>query len=82
MIWLVLICLILLISVIALGIKVFVMRKAAKEICAELSEKLMSDTNTLISISTEDKIMCCLANNINLRLKNCVKDGCTYSKET
>ena len=69
MIWLVLLCIILLISVIALGIKVFVMRKAAKEICMELSEKLMSDTNTLISISTEDKIMCCLANNINLQLK-------------
>ena len=69
MIWLVLLCIILLISVIALGIKVFVMRKGAKEICMELSEKLMSDTNTLISISTEDKIMCYLANNINLQLK-------------
>jgi len=68
-VWLVLICVILLIFAIVLGIKVFVMRKAAKEICTELSEKLMSDTNTLISISTEDKIMCCLANNINLQLK-------------
>ena len=69
MIWLVLLCIILLISVIVLGIKIFVMREAAKEICTELSEKLMSDTNTLISISTEDKIMCYLANNINLQLK-------------
>lgn len=69
MVWLVLLCVVLLIFVIVLGIKVFVMRKAAKEICTELSEKLMGDTNTLVSISTEDKIMCRLANNINLQLK-------------
>lgn len=69
MIWLSLICVILLIVVIALGVKVYVMRKAAKEICTELSEKLKSDTNTLISISTEDKIMCCLADNLNMQLK-------------
>lgn len=69
MIWLFLICIVLLIAVIALGIKVYVMRKAAKEICAELSEKLKSDTNTLISVSTEDKIMCCLADILNTQLK-------------
>ena len=69
MIWLFLLCVVLLIAVIVLGIKVYVMRKAAKEICSELSEKLKSDTNTLISISTEDKIMCYLADNINVQLK-------------
>lgn len=69
MIWLFLLCVVLLIVVIVLGIKMFVMRKAAKEICTELSEKLKSDTNTLISISAEDKIMCYLANNINVQLK-------------
>lgn len=42
MIWLSLLCMILLISVMVLGIKMFVMRKAAKEIGAELSEKLKS----------------------------------------
>lgn len=69
MIWLFLLCLVLLIILIVLGIKMFVMRKAAKEICMELSEKLKSDTNTLISISTEDKIMCHLADNINVQLR-------------
>ncbi len=69
MIWLFLLCVVLLVVVIVLGIKMFVMRKAAKEICTELSEKLKSDTNTLISISTEDKIMCRLADNINVQLK-------------
>ena len=69
MIWLFLLCLCLLIAVIRLGIKVYVMRKAAKEIGSELSEKLKSDTNTLISISTEDKIMCCLADHLNVQLK-------------
>ena len=69
MIWLFLLCLSLFIAVIGLGIKVYVMRKAAKEICSELAEKLKSDTNTLISISTEDKIMCYLADNLNVQLK-------------
>ena len=69
MTWLFLLCLSLMITVIVLGIKVYVMRKAAKEICSELSEKLKNDTNTLISISTEDKIMCCLADHINIQLK-------------
>ena len=69
MIWLSLLCMILLIAVMVLGVKMFVMRKAAKEIGAELSEKLKSDTNTLISVSTEDKIMCYLADSINAQLK-------------
>ena len=45
------------------------MRKAAKEIGDEFSEKLKGDTNTLISISTDDKIMCQLTKNINIQLK-------------
>lgn len=45
------------------------MHRAIKEICTEFSEKLKGDTNTLISVSTEDKIICYLANSINTQLK-------------
>lgn len=45
------------------------MRKAAKEISEGFSEKLKSDTNTLLSISTNDKAMKSLAHNLNLQLK-------------
>lgn len=69
MIWLLLLCIVLTITVFILGIKLFLMRKAAKEIGDEFSEKLKGDTNTLISISTDDKIMCQLTENINIQLK-------------
>ena len=69
MIWLLLLCIVLAITVFILGIKLFLIRKAAIEICDEFSEKLKCDTNTLISISTDDKIMCYLTKNINIQLK-------------
>lgn len=69
MIWLLLLCIVLTVTVFILGIKLFLMRKAAKEIGDEFSEKLKGDTNTLISISTDDKIMCQLTKNINIQLK-------------
>ena len=69
MIWLLLLCIVLTITVFILGIKLLLMRKAAKEIGDEFSEKLKGDTNTLISISTDDKIMCQLTKNINIQLK-------------
>lgn len=45
------------------------MRKAAKEISEQFSEKLKGDTNTLISISTNDKTMKRLAHSLNIQLK-------------
>lgn len=69
MVWLLCICIVLVVAVLALSIKIIVMRRAATEICMELTEKLKSDTNTLISISTEDKAMSRLADSINVQLK-------------
>ena len=40
MVWLLSICIVLMVVVIALSIKLLVMRKAAKEVCTELMEKL------------------------------------------
>lgn len=51
-----------------LTLKIYLLRKAAKEIELEFQEKLMSDTNTLIGISTDDKYMRKLAYSINNEL--------------
>ena len=69
MIWLTFLCVILSITVIALCIKSILMQKSAEKISEELTEKLKSDTNTLISIATQDRAMCRLANDINAQLR-------------
>ena len=69
---------ILLIIVAALCIKLFVMKKAAKEISDRFAEKLSDDTNTLIDISSRDKTMCELADNINTQLKALRKEHLQY----
>lgn len=72
--WLIILCVILLITVVALSIKIFLMRKAADEIRNEFSNKLNNDTNTLISISSRDKAMCLLASDINVQLRELRKE--------
>ncbi len=54
--------------ILALCIKIYVIRKAADEIRRELTEKLAVETNTLITISSRDKYMCALAENLNKEL--------------
>lgn len=66
MFWL---CIVLLIIIILLIFKIYIMKKSAKEISEGLSEKLKDDTNTLISISTNDKSMKELAHKLNTQLK-------------
>lgn len=56
------------IAVLALLIKIILMKKAAREIREKLSEKLNSDTNTLIDISSSDKDMRALAADLNTQL--------------
>ena len=63
------ICVLLAIAVIVLLIKIYLMKKSAKEIAEKLSEKLSADTNTLIDISSGDRDMRALAENLNAELK-------------
>lgn len=60
----VLICVIL-----GLSAKLFAMCRAAGEMETGLSERLMTDTNTLIDISSRDRRMKRLAENINVQLR-------------
>lgn len=54
---------------IGLIIKLWLMNKSALEIRRGIAEKLSSDTNTLIDISTGNKAMRVLANDLNVQLK-------------
>lgn len=55
--------------VIILLIKIYYMRKSAKEIETAFADRLITDTNTLIDISGRDRYMRSLANSINVQLR-------------
>ncbi len=61
--------LIVLIIIFMLIIKIYLLKKSAREITNQLDEKLSADTNTIIDISSSDKDMCSLASNLNEQLK-------------
>ena len=69
MIWIFVLCAILIITSAILSIKILLIYKSIKEIRRGFSEKLEDDTNTLISISSTDKAICALANDINIQLR-------------
>lgn len=62
-------CAILAVTVLALGLKVISIRRAARDILQELSDKLSEDTNTLISLSSSDREMRRLAAALNQELR-------------
>lgn len=62
-------CLVLLSVSAALIVKLVIMRRAAREISMEFLEKVSTDTNTPICLSTRDKAMRELAQAINIQLK-------------
>ena len=57
------------IVIVGLLIKIYLMQKAAREIEAAFADRLVTDTNTLIDISTRDKYLRSLANAINAQLR-------------
>lgn len=59
----------LLVVIVALLIKIYLLRKGAQEITEAFAERLATDTNTLIDISTRDKHMLRLASAINEQLR-------------
>lgn len=69
MIWIFVLCAILIITSAILYIKILLIYKSIKEIRRGFLEKLEDDTNTLISISSTDKAICALANDINIQLR-------------
>ena len=52
-----------------LCVKIILMKKSAREIVSELSDRLQTDTNTLLHISSHDRDMRFLADSINKQLR-------------
>lgn len=55
--------------IIAMFVKIRILQKAAKEIETAFADRLITDTNTLIDISTGDQYMRGLANAVNIQLR-------------
>lgn len=70
----------LILMIIMLCIKIYIMKKSAREIMDELSYKLENSTNTLISISSRDKDICRLADSLNVQLKDLRKKRHIYEQ--
>jgi len=57
------------ITIAVLAVKILTLQRAAREITVAFSERLSTDTNTLIGISSRDKHMLALASGINEQLR-------------
>lgn len=55
--------------IVVLIIKILILQKAAREIETAFADRLTTDTNTLIDISSGDRHMCSLANRVNTELR-------------
>lgn len=80
MIWLALLCVLLGAVVAVLCVKIAVMRKTTDEIRLLFAEKLKDDTNTLITVTSSDKAMRALANDINVQLRKLREQKKRYIK--
>lgn len=68
-IWLLVLVSLMAVLILFLLMKIYLLKKSAKEIVTAFRERLMTDTNTLIDISGSDRQMKRLANNINTELR-------------
>ena len=64
--------------IIALCVKIHLLKRSAREIADEFADRLQTDTNTLIDICSCDKDMLYLANSINKQLKMLRKEHLQY----
>lgn len=72
--WLLVIIGILTILIFILLVKLFLIQKTAREIETQFAERLMTETNTLIDISYQDKTMRSLAERLNTELRKLRKE--------
>ncbi|MCR5168564.1 MAG: HAMP domain-containing histidine kinase [Oscillospiraceae bacterium] len=71
---------ILCIVTVALCIKIYYLKRSAREIADAFADRLKTDTNTLIDISSRDRDMCSLADSINRQLKILRSEHMQYQK--
>lgn len=73
-----LLCGILSFIIIALCVKIYILKRSVTDICAELAEHLNTDTNTLISVSSNDRHIRYLAAELNRQLRLLRAQRCRY----
>lgn len=78
--WLLVVIGILLIIIFVISIKILLMQKAAREIETAFAERLMTDTNTLIDISYQEKTMRKLAERLNIELRKLRKERHRFNR--
>lgn len=78
--WLLVVIGILLIVIVILSIKILLVQKTAREIETAFAERLMTDTNTLIDISYQDKTMRKLAERLNIELRKLRKERHRFNR--
>ena len=71
---------ILCIVIAALCVKIHLLKKSAREIADAFADRLQTDTNTLIDISSRDRDMCRLAGSINSQLRVLRKEHLQYQQ--
>ncbi|SFB66636.1 sensor histidine kinase [Ruminococcus albus] len=64
--------------IIILSVRIYLLKKSAREIVEGFSDKLQNDTNTVIDITSRDKDMLFLADSINKQLKKLRKEHLQY----
>ncbi len=69
MFWLWVVIVVLTVIIIALSVKIHLLQKSAREIEEAFADRLVTDTNTLVDISSADKNMRSLANSVNRQLR-------------
>ena len=67
--WLCVFCFLLAAALLLVILKILLMRRALREICRELQEKLEEDTNTLLQVSSRDSSIRSLAAQLNTQLR-------------
>lgn len=72
--WVAFIIIVLVICIVGLLLRLLSLRASLGEIARELNDKLNTDTNTLISISSGDRAMRALAAEINRQLRSLRKE--------
>lgn len=64
--------------IVLMTVKIYLLKKSAREIADKFADRLQTDTNTLIDISSRDKDMRSLADSINKQLRILRKEHLLY----
>lgn len=80
MLWLIGLCVLFPAAVVSLEVKIYLMKKSAREIAEAFADRLQTDTNTLIDISSGDSDMRRLASDINTQLRILRREHLKFSQ--